>query len=105
LLGLIWAAWLLLWLCPAQADSPGVDGQHCRGPAYAGRFQDDGSRWVWPNGTPSVVWRQSLGEGYSGLVASNGRVYSAIQTLSGQFLVCLDLKTGRERRVRTAAKH
>jgi hypothetical protein len=96
LLELIWAAWLLLWLCPAQADSPGVDGQHCRGPAYAGRFQDDGSRWVWPNGTPSVVWRQSLGEGYSGLVASNGRVYSAIQTLSGQFLVCLDLKTGRE---------
>jgi outer membrane protein assembly factor BamB len=44
-----------------------------------------------------VLWRKSVGEGYSGLVVSGPRVYSQIQTLGGQYLICLDLKTGRER--------
>ncbi len=42
-----------------------------------------------------MLWSRALGQGYSGFVASEGRLYTQYQTLAGQFVVCLDAETGR----------
>ncbi|MCX6928645.1 MAG: PQQ-binding-like beta-propeller repeat protein [Verrucomicrobia bacterium] len=70
---------------------------HCRGPAYDGHTPAGGVHLPWPAQGPRLLWRKSIGEGYSGLVVSGTRVYSQIQTLGGQYLICLDLKTGEEK--------
>lgn len=49
---------------------------------------------AWPAGGPPIVWRRTLGEGYSSLVAGGGRVYTQYQDAGGQFVVCLDVATG-----------
>jgi outer membrane protein assembly factor BamB len=48
------------------------------------------------NGQLSLLWWARLGEGYSGVSASDGRVFTQLQTRAGQFVVCLDLDSGRE---------
>jgi outer membrane protein assembly factor BamB len=80
-----------------QASGQTSEWLHCRGPAYDGHAPTSGVHLPWPAQGPRVLWRKSVGEGYSGLVVSGPRVYSQIQTLGGQYLICLDLKTGEER--------
>ena len=47
-----------------------------------------------PDGPP-VLWVRDLGQGYSGITAGGGRVYTQAQTLTGgQALLCLDAETG-----------
>lgn len=43
-----------------------------------------------------MLWRATLGQGYSGFVIAEGRAYTQMQTAAGQFVVCLDLETGEE---------
>ncbi len=81
----------------SQASGQTSDWLHCRGPAYDGHAPTGGVHLPWPAQGPRVLWRKSVGEGYSGLVVSGRRVYSQIQTLGGQYLICLDLQTGVER--------
>jgi len=94
---------LCLAVCAMQVDVGGqASGQtsewlHCRGPAYDGHAPTNGVQLPWPAQGPRVLWRKSVGEGYSGLVVSGPRVHSQTQTLGGQYLICLDLRTGEER--------
>jgi len=48
----------------------------------------------WPDHGPPVLWTRSLGQGYSGFVITADRVYTQTQTLGGQYVVCLDARTG-----------
>ncbi|MBT6483681.1 MAG: PQQ-like beta-propeller repeat protein, partial [Planctomycetaceae bacterium] len=41
-----------------------------------------------------VLWVRELGQGYSGFVVSDDRVYTQYQTLAGQYVVCLDAESG-----------
>ena len=91
------AVWVIQMDLGGQASGQTSEWLHCRGPAYDGHAPTSGVRLSWPAQNPRVSWRKSLGEGYSGLVASGPRVYSQIQTLGGQYLICLDLKTGEEK--------
>lgn len=80
----------------AQSPGPSSDWLHCRGPGYDGHAATNGIRWPWPLQGPPVLWRTTVESGYSGIVATGGRIYSQVQNLSGQYLICLDLKNGRE---------
>jgi PQQ-like domain len=91
------AVWAMQMDLGCQTSAQTSDWLHCRGPAYDGHAPINGIRLPWPAQGPRVLWRKNVGEGYSGLVMSGTRVYSQIQTLGGQYLICLDLKSGRER--------
>jgi len=49
----------------------------------------------WLNGQPPLLWRARLGEGFSGMFVAEERVYTQMQTRAGQYVVCLDLNSGR----------
>ncbi len=58
----------------------------------------DGSELVkeWPTEGPPILWRQSLGQGYSGFVIVAGQFYAQFQTSAGQQIACFELDSGKE---------
>ncbi|MEQ9068023.1 MAG: PQQ-binding-like beta-propeller repeat protein, partial [Gimesia chilikensis] len=48
----------------------------------------------WPEEGPPVLWVKELGQGYSAFVAQGNHVYTQAQTLQGQYVYCLEAKTG-----------
>jgi outer membrane protein assembly factor BamB len=52
----------------------------------------------WDTSGPEIVWRTTLGEGYSGPVISNGRVYilDYVERKKADALRCFSLKSGKE---------
>lgn len=48
----------------------------------------------WPVDGPPVLWTRPLGQGYSAFVAVGARVWTQTQTLTGQYVVCLDADSG-----------
>jgi outer membrane protein assembly factor BamB len=65
-----------------------------RGANYDGHSAETGLAESWPAEGPPLVWARELGQGYSGFVAEDERVYTQYQALSGQFVACLDARTG-----------
>jgi len=65
-----------------------------RGANYNGHAADAKLADSWPVAGPPVLWTRELGQGYSAFTADAGRVYTQYQTLAGQFVICLDAKTG-----------
>ncbi len=49
----------------------------------------------WPQEGPPVLWVKDLGQGYSAFVAQGNRVYTQAQSLQGQYVYCLDARTGK----------
>ena len=49
----------------------------------------------WPKQGPPVLWTKNLGQGYSAFVAQGNRVYTQAQTLQGQYVYCLDARSGK----------
>jgi len=74
----------------AHADWP-----HIRGPNYDGHCNETGIVENWPAEGPPRLWIRELGEGYSGFFVGNGRVFTQRQSLDGQYVLCLDLDTGK----------
>jgi outer membrane protein assembly factor BamB len=96
---------VVLWMSPAEplpssfpSSETGLpDWPHLRGPKYDAISTETGLADAWPADGPPVLWRRDLGQGYSGFVVVGGRVFTQMQTLAGQFVVCLDAETGAER--------
>lgn len=68
-----------------------------RGPQWDGRSTETGLADTWPSEGPPVLWTLELGQGYSAFVAWEDSVATQYQTLGGQYVVCLDAKTGHIR--------
>lgn len=66
-----------------------------RGPHWDGRSDETGLADSWPSEGPPVLWTIELGQGYSSFVAWGNSVATQYQTLGGQYVICLDAKTGR----------
>jgi len=66
-----------------------------RGPNYDGHSREQQIADQWPESGPPVLWTRELGQGYSAFVAQGTRVYTQGQTLSGQYVYCLDADTGK----------
>ncbi|WP_197994407.1 outer membrane protein assembly factor BamB family protein [Gimesia maris] len=107
------AAWLLLIL--SLLTSPGslyaqtivpspflpADVKEAGWPAVRGLHFDAHSPEIhiadtWPTAGPPVLWVKELGQGYSAFVARGNRVYTQGQNLQGQYVYCLDARSGTE---------
>ena len=83
---------------PATAehdDAPGPGWPHLRGPKYDSTCDETDLVETWPDEGPLVLWVKEIGQGYSGLSAVGGRVWTQRQTPYAQTVVCLDGGTGR----------
>ncbi|WP_299467526.1 PQQ-binding-like beta-propeller repeat protein [uncultured Gimesia sp.] len=69
---------------------PGVRGVH-----YDAHSPEIHLAESWPQAGPPVLWVKDLGQGYSAFVAQGDRVYTQAQTLQGQYVYCLDARTGK----------
>ncbi|NQT38941.1 MAG: PQQ-like beta-propeller repeat protein, partial [Planctomycetes bacterium] len=80
------------------APATATDWPHLRGPACDGH--DDGQTPLvdhWPAEGPPVLWTREFGPGYSALIVVEDRVYTQVQNLHGQYVVCLEAETGQQR--------
>jgi outer membrane protein assembly factor BamB len=76
---------------PTKAES---GWPHLRGPRHNGTSGETGLADAWPPEGPPLLWMRDVGKGFSSFAAVGGRVYTQTQTLSGQYVVCLDGDTG-----------
>ena len=74
-----------------EAGWPAVRGLHFDAPSPEIHIADTG-----PTAGPPVLWVKELGQGYSAFVARGNRVYTQGQNLQGQYVYCLDARSGTE---------
>jgi outer membrane protein assembly factor BamB len=92
--------WMVLCLClmgqsSAQTTtSPAQEWPGIRGPEWNGISDETGLADSWPVEGPPVLWTRELGQGYSAFVAWSNRIATQYQSLSGQYVICLDADTG-----------
>ncbi|MFO1020480.1 MAG: hypothetical protein U0903_07260 [Planctomycetales bacterium] len=94
--------WTLIGTTSPADERPSLNGDqatpdwpHLRGPDLNGISRETGLVSTWSEQGPPVLWTRTLGQGYSGMIAVGDRVYTQYQTLSGQYVVCLDAETGK----------
>lgn len=80
----------------AQSNNGELDWPQWRGPNRDGISLETGLLDRWPEKGPEALWRISVGEGYSGVAASNGRLFSMWDEAESQYLVCVDARNGKE---------
>lgn len=89
---------------PGQANDPnpflpaGVEDRgwpDVRGPDFDAHSPEINLADSWPEEGLPVLWVKELGQGYSAFVAQGNRVYTQAQTLQGQYVYCLEAKTGK----------
>lgn len=73
------------------ADWPGW-----RGPARNGISSETNLNWSWPANGPKVLWKASLGKGFSSFAAVKGRIFSMGNSSDVDTVFCLDAETGKE---------
>ncbi len=82
---------------PARADdSPSRDWPQFRGAGRDGVSKETGLLRAWPPEGPKVLWRKPLGEGFSGIAVSGGRLFTMFAGAEEEFAVRLDPATGAE---------
>jgi outer membrane protein assembly factor BamB len=72
-----------------------ADWYRWRGPNRDGISAEKGWLSKWSKAEPKQLWKISVGEGYSAVSVSNGRVYTMGNTKNTDTVYCLDTKTGK----------
>ena len=75
---------------PARA----LDWPCFRGPDHNGISRETGLAATWPTGGPAVLWRASVGLGFSTLVVAGGRVIATGHKAGKDTVWCLDATNG-----------
>ena len=83
-------------LCGAVLTASATEWPQWRGPNRDGVSDEVGLLKEWPANGPKVLWKIPLGEGFSGISVSQGRVYTMFSKGNDEFIVCLDATDGRE---------
>lgn len=89
-----WIAFGLVGLVPGLLA--GADWPWWRGPEHNGISRETGWSVQWPAGGPKVLWRASVGTGFSSMSVAAGRVYTMGNTADQDTVFCFDAATGRE---------
>lgn len=92
--GLAWA--LAIVLGPAAALGKPAGWPGFRGPDGNGRSMESGLLSSWPDAGPRRLWRASLGGGFSGVVAVDGRLYTLHSQAGREVAVSFDAASGKE---------
>lgn len=58
--------------------------------------EETGLNWSWPATGPQVLWKATVGKGFSSFAVSDGRVYTMGNRDNEDRVFCLDAATGRE---------
>ena len=87
-----WHILVIVWLF--QLPLTAAEWPHLRGPEYNAVSREMGLVEQWPEAGPPVLWTREMGAGYSGFVIGGDRVFTQIQSLYGQYVVCLQAATG-----------
>lgn len=78
------------------ASVPGPnDWPQWRGPNRDG-ISNETIQKNWPAEGPKVVWKAPSGDGYSGIVVVDGKLFTMHATRNEDLLVCLDAASGKE---------
>ncbi len=80
---------------PAEA-APVYDWPQWRGPNRDGISSETGLLKTWPTTGPKILWRAGSGEGYSGIVISQGRGFTSFGAGSNEVTVAFEASTGKE---------
>ena len=84
----------LFGLVGSLISSHASDWPQWRGPNRTGISAENVS--AWPAGGPKVLWRASVGTGFSSFAISKGRVYTMGNSGEQDTIWCLDARTGKE---------
>lgn len=92
------ASIVLFVIVPALAQKPASDSSwpQWRGPARTGVANSAKLLTKWPEVGPPKIWSvDSVGVGYSSVIASGGRVFTQGDLNGVEHVICLDAKTGK----------
>jgi outer membrane protein assembly factor BamB len=67
-----------------------------RGPVRNGVSAETGANWSWPAAGPKVLWKESVGKGFSSFAVVAGRAYTMGNHGDVDSVFCLDAATGKE---------
>jgi len=67
-----------------------------RGPNRDGISTETGLLKNWPPEGPKILWRTKIGDGFSGIVISHGRVYTMFGEGKGEYVGCFSVQSGKE---------
>ncbi len=81
----------------ASAAPPVNEWPSVRGPNWDGHSAETGIADRWPSEGPPVLWTRELGAGYSSFAMWEAHAATMYQDASRQYVICLDLATGRTR--------
>lgn len=73
-----------------------ADWPQFRGPNRDGISRETGLLKNWPAGGPKVLWKAPMGEGYSHLTVSKGRLYTLLGEGNNDVAVAYDAATGKQ---------
>ena len=76
----------------ACSEATADDWPQWRGPNRDGISQEVVK--AWSGNQPAVVWRKSIGEGFSAISVANGRAYTMDTDEVDEFELCLDAESG-----------
>ena len=79
-------------LCQATA----LDWYRWRGPDLNGLSKETGWLTEWPAGGPAVVWKASVGIGFSSVTVADGRCFTVGNRDEKDTVYCFDAATGKE---------
>ena len=89
-----------LFVLVSSTNLAAGDWPQFRGARGDGSSDETGLLESWPEGGPQLIWRKALGEGFSGITISKGKLYTLTQTAEGEtkteYAVAFDPETGGE---------
>lgn len=80
----------------AFSTAAAADWPNWRGPNYNGVSSETGFLTSWPKEGPKVLWKASIGTGFSSMAISKGRVYAMGNIKNSDILYCFDANNGTE---------
>ena len=84
------------FLCGSILTTTATEWPQWRGPNRDGVSDEVGLLKEWSSNGPTMLWKIPLGEGFSGISVSQGRVYTMFSKGNDEFIVCLDATDGQE---------
>ena len=93
--------WVMGIACLAALIGSGrghaTDWPQFLGPNRDGVSSETGLNWDWTASPPKVLWKEPLGSGYGSLAIVGERIYTMTKRGDRDFVVCLNVKDGKER--------
>lgn len=95
---ILWLTLVLLFLLPGYLllAEPSKDWPQYRGVNRDGISTETGLIQTWPAEGPKLLWKAPIGDGYSGIAVSNGRLYTMFSQGDDELVACFDAASGKE---------